>query len=281
MLCPLVAALVALGLWSLARVAVLRPVAGTLVGISIAFNLTVLQAMAAVVDAGEGHLASRVMDIKDRSAKTVFRDVWFPAYAHGRLGEIFCDAGAVALHGQLAYIADKDLGLDSLFACGDRSRLSLIAGKAPKHLFGMTRAFWEASGGEPECWVGSMGLTRAMTPRIDRAGMALADGSTYMPRQLAKHPADTALLIFTVPANAALLVTNVLGAYEPFRIVAAEAGGRRVEPVAENDLSSLYAPQSSAAQWRLTVTATNPNTIDVVALDPDARNAGSAPLCRD
>ena len=281
MLCPLVAALVALGLRSLARVARLRPVVATIVGISIAFNLIMIQAMASIVEGGEGHLPSRVMDIKDRLSETVFRDVWFPAFAHGRLGAILCNAGELTLHGHLAYIADKDLGLDALFVCRDRSRLSLIAGRAPNHLFGMTRAFWNVSGGQPECWAGSLGLTRAMTPLVERAAIALADGSTYMPRALARHPPETALLIFTAPANAAVVVTNVLGAYEPHRIASAEADGRKVEPLAENDLSSLYRPQSAPVQWKLTVTATNPNAIDVVALDLRSGSGAPTPICRD
>jgi hypothetical protein len=276
-LAPPVAAITALGLRSLARYGALRGWVWAAVAASIALNLWTLRAVAAVVDGGEGRLPSRVMDIKDRIPQTSFRDVWFPAYAHDRLGHLLCDAGEVALHGHLAYLADKDLGLDALFGCGDRSRLTLIASRAPAHAFGMTRRFWQALGAQPRCWVGSLGLTEHVTSLLDRPPIALADGATYMPRPLNRGAPAEMQLAFEAPAQAALLVTNVLDGYEPFRIVSASAGGEDVAPIAENDLSALYAPRRGAGpiHWTITVTTTNPQAIEAVAVGlappPDGR----------
>src|SRR5689334_1820431 len=269
MLCPLVASLVAIGLWSLARYAMVRTWVWLAVAAAVCVSLWVLRAMALTVEQGEGHLPSRVMDIKDRIPQIVFRDVWFPAFAHDPLGRFLCDAGEGALHGHLAYVADKDLGLDTLFACNRRPEFSLAASDASRHYAGMTRRFWEAAKGEPDCWVGSLGLTRRMTPMRQQAPIPLADGSTYMPRPLNRHAPETTVLSFDAPGRRALLVTDVLDGYEPFRIVSAEAGGQEISPIAENDLSALYAPRGSAGavRWTFTVMATNPGAIDIVAMD--------------
>ena len=274
-LCPWVAAPVALGLWSLSRYGSLRRWVAVLVAASIALNLWVLRGLALTVNNGEGHLPSRVMDVKGAIPASVFRDVWFPAYAHDHLGRVLCGAGDVALHGHLAYIADKDLGLDALFACGDRSRLVLAATRSPAHYLGMTRGFWDALRSAPECWVGSLGLTRRMTPLLERRAIPLADGSTYMPRVLDRKPLERAVVGFDAPGNAALLVTDVLDGYEPFRIAAAQADGQGVSPIAINDLSALYAPHGGAERvhWSLTLQATDLRAIEVVAVELGSRTA--------
>jgi hypothetical protein len=222
------------------------------------------------------------MDIKDGLPPSVYRDVWFPALAHRDLGRILCDAGSVSLHGHLAYIADKDLGLDALFACNDRSRLSLVASDAPNHYFGMTRVFWRALGSAPECWVGSLGLTRHMTPLVDRKPLPLARELTDLLRRLPRNPITTTTFSVTTPGRAGILVTNVLGGYESFQIVSAEAQGHAVSPVTDNDLSSLFASPvegPGVVRWTFTVLTSNPQAVDVVAVDAgppaDRRDTGA------
>jgi hypothetical protein len=269
-LCPVVGVLVALGLWSVGRTAAASALVWAACIVAVALNLWVIYGMAAAVLEGDGRLPSRIMDIKGRIPPTVFRDVWFPAYAHERLGRILCDAGEVALHGHLAYLADKDLGLDALFVCNDRSRLSLAASAAPAHLFGMTRRFWKATGAEPECWVGSLGLTRRMTPLLQRAPIAVADGSTYMPRKLNRDPPQGLALVFRASGSALVALTNVLGDYESFRLVSVEADGQRVAPLAQNDFSALFAAppgRGGAVSWTFSLMATNPQAIEAVAIE--------------
>jgi hypothetical protein len=281
---PVVAGLVAIGLWSLGRMPALRPLVWGIVAASVVFNAFAIRAMALTVWDGEGHLPSLELDIKNTLPHTIFRDVWFPALSHGELGQLLCEAGEVSLHGHLAYIADKDLGLDALFACNDRSRLSLVASDAPNHYFGMTRIFWRALGGAPECWVGSLGLTRQITPLLDRKPLPLADGSTYMPRQIARNPPETTILSVSAPSRAGVMLTNVLDGYEHFQIVSVEAAGQLVSPLAENDFSSLFvAPPGGphVVQWRFTVKATNPQAIDVVSVDAvPGTAAGGAPASK-
>jgi hypothetical protein len=276
---PIVAALMALAVWSLGCVPRLRPLVWAIVAVSLAFNVFAIRSMAREVWNGEGHLPSRIMDIKNKLPQVIFRDVWFPALSHRDLGQVLCDAGEVSLHGHLAYIADKDLGLDALLACNDRSRLSLLGSDAPTHYFGMTRLFWRALRGTPECWIGSLGLTRRMTPLLDRKPLALADGSTYMPRRLARDPPARTSFSVTVPREAAVMVTNVLGSYEYFRIVSAEAGGHAVAPRADDDLATLFGPIAAGpdvVEWTFAVETTNPHAIDVVAIDYSPRGPATS-----
>lgn len=271
---PVVAGLVAIGVWSLGRVATLRPLVWGIVAGSIVFNVLAIRAMALTVRQGEGHLPSRVMDIKNGLPNAIYRDVWFPALGHGELGRILCEAGDVSLHGHLAYIADKDLGLDTLFACNDRSRVSLVASDAPNHYFGMTRLFWRALGGTPDCWVGSLGLTRHMTPLLERKPLPVAQELTDLLRRLPRNPSTMTTFSVTAPGRASVMLTNVLGGYESFQVVSAVAAEQAVSPIAENDLSSLFASPASGAdvvQWTFSFLTSNPQAIDVVSVDSAPR----------
>ena len=152
-----VAAIVATGLWSLARMQGLRAVAGLLVVASVAFNVYAIVAVARTVRDGEEERYRTHARHQEHGSQVLFRDVWFPAMAHARLGRILCEGGQMSLHGHLAYIVDKDLGLDALFACNDRTQISLVGSGAAHHYVGMTRPFWAALGAMPECWSGSLG----------------------------------------------------------------------------------------------------------------------------
>lgn len=281
---PPVAALAAAGLWSLARAAPLRPVVALIVAALVVVNCIAMRAIAFAVRDGEGQLPARVMDIKGPAAEVIHRDIWFPALRHGELGRALCAPPApVSLHGHLAYIVDKDLGLDALFACGDRARLVLSGSEGASHIAAMTRPFWRALGASPQCWIGSLGIAAEATPLLPVKGFAVADGSTYLPRQSSAPQPAQATLKVGVPGASAVLVTNVLGAYEYFRIVSVEAGGSPVSPLAQNDRSLLFrAPPGSGdvVDWTFTVLTTNPQAVDVVAIrDRPATQSRSVGEC--
>lgn len=271
---PVIAGLVALGLWSFARIAPLRPAVVLIVIAGVILNCLVIRSMARMVRDGEGRLPSLVMDIKGGLPPVVYRDVWFPASSHGELGRALCGiAGPVVLHGHLGYIVDKDLGLDTLLACRDRSRYTLAGGEPGRtHLLGMTRPFWRAVDRTPPCWTGSLGLATA-TPLSPRDGLALADGSTYLPRPHPTRPPQKTTFTVSAPNGSAVLVTNILGGYEYFEMLSASVGGRPVMPIAVNDLSQLFGRpggDEGSATWTFAVLTTNMGGVDVVALDNDA-----------
>jgi hypothetical protein len=276
-----VGGLMALALWSIARAArSLAPLVLGIVAAAFAVNVLVVRALAVMVREGEGRLPSLILDIKGTLPHTIYRDVWFPAHAHDDLGAALC-ATPASLHGHLAYVVDKDLGLDTLLACRDRSKWTLAGGEG-RHALGMTRPFWRAISMRPDCWIGSLGLSGRVVPLAARKPIPLADGATYLPRKHATQPIGDAVLEFEAPPERAVLVTNVLGGYEHFELRGAQLGGRPVRALAQNDLSSLFmAPPGSPApvRWRLSVRTTNIEAVDVVAVVPREGDARPAQRC--
>ena len=286
-LLPSFAGLVALGPWTLLRYPAARPLVAAGAIASVALNAYFVVAIARTVENGESALPSSVLDVRDRSPTAVFRDVWFPAYRHAALGELLCASAAPrVVHGHLAYVVDKDLGLDTLFSCGDRASTRLLSTAPGTHVFGMTRGFWRALSWQPECWIGSLGIAHDAVPMVSRDAMAVADGSTYLARKPADHPAELRTEGFDAPANAALLVTNVLGGYEGFAVESASVDGRAVKPIGSNDLSALYAAPvpggNAAAHWTFAIRTTRIAGVEILSFTdhrgaPDERCAAPQP----
>jgi hypothetical protein len=278
---PAVAGLTAVGLWTLLRMAPFRPFVVGLVVALVAVNLLAMRGVAYAVREGEGRLPSLVMDIKGPVPPSVHRDIWFPAHAHDDLGRMLCAAREpVHVHGHLAYLVDKDLGLDTLFACDDRARLVLAGAGEGSHVFGMTRPFWRAVDAAPRCWIGSLGIVEDGAALLPAQGIAVADGSTYLPRKSTRQVPISVDLAVTASKDRAVLVTNMLGAYEYFRIESATAGGVAVNPALANDRSSLFraAPGTAdAVEWSFRILTTHPEAIDVHAFGTATR--GQAGPC--
>jgi hypothetical protein len=282
---PVVAAVVALGFWSLSRRSRWQWTAFAAMAVAVPLNTYAIARTARTVQDGEGVLPSRVLDIKGRIPAIEFHDVWFPAIGHARLGALLCQSRPISLHGHLAYIVDKDLALDTLFMCAKRTQLSL-AGSAGTHYAGMTRRFWAALGRTPPCLIGSLGITHAMSPLVTRDPLAIADGSRYLPRVATRDAPSERTIAVVAPADAAVLVTNVLGEYERFRILGAHADGGVAAPVARNDLSALFVARGTSAHhdvaWTFDIATTNLAAVDVIAITggeeaPDASCARREP----
>lgn len=270
-LVPLVGGLTALGLWSVARrYPWSGPVVLAVVAAGFVVNVLITRGLAILVHEGEATLPSLIMDTKGELPHALYRDFWFPAHRHGDLGRALCNAGGPAsLHGHLANIVDTDLGLDLLFECNDRSRVALAGSPAAMHHFGMTRPFWRALSAAPDCWIGSLGLARLAVPLVARASIAIADGSTYLPRRPSGRRVETVALTVDAPAERGVMLTNVLGRYEHFRMLSASANSVVVAPAAENDHSALYrTPPGAGASvsWSFRFEATQPDAVDVVSI---------------
>ena len=266
---PAVAAAVALGVWSLSRRSEWKWTAFAVVAVVLPLNTYAIARTARTVQDGEGALPSRVLDIKGMIPAIEFHDVWFPAIGHARLGALLCQPQQLSLHGHLAYVVDKDLALDALFVCGERAHLSLV-GSAGTHYAGMTRRFWAALGKTPPCLIGSLGITRDVTPLLARDPLAIADGSRYLPRIATRVPSTKQTIAVVAPPGAAVLITNVFGAYERFGILGARADGHVVTAVAANDLSALFVAPDAFAQrgvaWTFDIATTNLAAVDVIAI---------------
>jgi len=269
---PVFGGLIALGARSLSRIHRLQPVIAMAMLASVAFNCWMMWAVARTVDSGEGELPATILDIKNANPGSPTRDTWFAARDHGALGDLLCSTkDAASLHGHLAFVIDRDLGLDTLLSCGRASGLVLAASDPPVHYLGMSIPFWNALGWEPDVRIGSLGLSTRAKAMPGRKGIAVADGSRYLPRMPATHPVTTATLDIAAPANAALLVTNVIGAYEDFHVLSATVDGKPGVPAIGNDLSVLYRPPDTTereARWAVTIASTNLDAVDLVSLPP-------------
>jgi hypothetical protein len=275
-LVPPFAALLALGLRALQEKWRGQAVTAVAAAVIVAGSISVTRAMAIVVSEGEGRLPSSVLDINGSLGALEFRDVWFPAYAHGRLGTALCDAPKpLALHGHLAYIVDKDLALDMLLVCGGRSGVTLGGNGSPAWL-GMTRPFWDAIGASPECSIGSLGIATSIATPVAQPPTAVAAGDTYLPRKPSGNKPRAVTFSFAFAGERGVLVTNMLGGYEYFRADSARLGGTELAPAASNDLSVLYRAPDGALPgdtWNITVTASRPEAIDIAAI---ARSSGAS-----
>jgi len=269
-LAPFGAGLIASGLWLRLRAAAPAALASACVAI-VAIHACVSWQVASLVRSGEGQLSSRILDVKQWRGKQVYADTWYPAAGRASLGTFLCSSGNVsALHGHLAFIEDRSVGVDALFACGTRANLLLMgADPAAAHWVGMSRAFWSRLDAAPECWSGSLGIATAAAVAWPAQGIGIADGRAYFPRQTSRSQPHATTVRFQAAPGQALLISNPLLGYEAMADVQAAADERPVAPLATNDLSRLFvAPEGGGVvTWTLTFSASSPESIDVVLLD--------------
>ena len=277
---PFAAGVTGLGLWVALRRAPPAALAAACI-IAIAVQVAVAQRVALTVHSGEGQLSSRILDVKEWHGRQVYSDTWFPAAGRASLGSLLCAPGAMTLHGHLAYVEDRSVGVDALFGCGRIAQLTLMGAGNPRHWVGLSRAFWSKLGGTPQCWIGSLGIAPSPQVPWPARGIPIADGRVYFPREIAKAALREQVVRFEAPRTRALLVTNPLAGYEGLQDVRVTLDGAAVAPVASNDLSSLFAARGEgpAATWTVTFKASTPEAIDIVLFEAQGKSSVDATAC--
>ena len=249
----------------------------------LACGALALQAMALVGIAGNvrdgGHGTSvQVLDVKDFRRGETDPDIWFPALDRAALGRALCQRRPVALHAALAFVEDRSVGTDALFACGDARQVSLGGGVVPSHLVALTVPEWRELGMDPACRVGSLGLVMTPGPVAPLAPQRIADGRRYFPRDVARV-ADSGQEETIVTAGPGILVvSNFLYGYERLAAVTATANGAAVAPAFEHAVSRVYVtpPGSGRVEWRIAYSATSPSAIDIVFIPESALRSRGA-----
>jgi hypothetical protein len=266
-LVPWLAGLVALGLWCLPASGAGRLAVAGFVLLAAGSGIATTFQMAKVVRHGEGVVTSQVLDVKELDPALVHADTWFPASGREALGRFLCSQPkGVALHGHLAFIVDRSVGVDALFACRDASFIAL-GGQAANlpHWVGLSRRFASRANVRGDCRIGSLEVMRA-TPHGGPESLAIPDGRRYFPREHGKAAPSRVRREFSAPAGHALLVTNMLHGYESFKGLEVAVSGKRVAPVAGNDLSHLFAPPAgseASVAWSVSFETTRAGAVDV------------------
>ena len=284
-LAPLTSALIALGLWRWMRGRAGRAIVAACIVLLLAGHVAMVHGLANRVRAGEGRTSSQILDVKESTPRSIYTDTWFPAAARARLGAMLCAApSGITLHGHLAYIVDRSVGIDALLECHRVEQVSLMGNLpgAAVHWVGMSRDFWKQLGTRPACRIGSLGIAAPTVVAWPPSGEPVPDGRKYFPRERARTPPREMIVEFEAPPAYPVLVTNVVHGYETLDALAVQADGREIKAVARNDLSALYAPPASVGRspvkWSVRLTGTRPELVDVVAFDPRFGD-GAPALC--
>jgi hypothetical protein len=279
-LLPFLAALGALGLTGLC--AGLREggarLLGGIVGVTLALHGACAVGIAATIASGEVTLAvAPRLDVKRDDATPAQAEPWLPAHAVDASGGLLCgQRGPIVLHGAYAYLEHVYFGLDHRLRCG---MLDVhLAGIEPAdgvHLVGLGRPAWRALGWTPPIKIGGMGVTHAAEVLWPARGLPPPDGSVYPPPTIAPVPVHVVQVEAAIPGDHALIVAQP---YVPWMVppqIQVTANGVAREPVARDVASAVYACRECAGAamvaWRVSITSSAPERVDVVAIAPTRR----------
>lgn len=273
-LMPAVTCIVAAGARLLAGSRTRAPFA--MAGCALALQLGCVIGMAAKAEAGGGSVAAQALDVKGPAGARLPPDFWFPARHRAKLGRLLCESGdVVALHGLLAHVEDRSVGLDALFECGRVDGLRLGGSGERRHWVGLARADLSAAGATPACWIGPLGVS---VPEAIPVSMehAVADGTRYFPRQVSQGPGTVVERDVAAPGEGLLAVSNVLHGYQHLALESALTENAPVRPIRSGEATILLADPRAPARdvdWRLRISTTDPSAIDIVVLRRSAKKA--------
>jgi hypothetical protein len=269
---PFVACLIALGIVTVCRRFASVIGLHSFVALCLALELLSTIGIAAAVETGEGLIPSSVLDIKEMKPAQFFRDVWLGSLHQDKLGTFLCGQAEGALHGQLAYLADRNVDDAVLLKCG-RTSGAMLGGDDERrhHWLGLTDRFWDSIGESPAQRIGPLGLAPAQHVASAGIGIAIADGVHYFPR--ARSPGGLVELPMAIqaPASSAIIVSNMLHGYEAVEVLDMRANGIPAAPLVSDDVSKAYrvspGQRTKPVNWTFRISTTNRSAVDVVVVD--------------
>lgn len=272
-LLPFVGGLLALGLHGLC--AGLRAHGGVLLAGLIAAMLVLYTVgaigIATTIASGAVSLAVATrLDVKQDDAAPSLPEPWLPAHAVDASGELLCGLHRpIVLHGAYAFLEQVYLGLDHRLRCGKVDvRLAGIEPAGGAHLVGLAQPAWKALGWTPPIALGGIGVAPAAHPLWPAQGLPPPDGSVYPPAAIAAAPRRTVTVEATVPAHEALVVALPYVPWMMPPLVSVTANGSARAPLARDVAAAVYACSEcpGAIAWRITITSSAPERVDVVTL---------------
>lgn len=286
-LIPALAAVLALGVHALSRGAAGHAVVGVFAVLAVMLQALVAWRIGAATAQGVGTLPD-VGNIATSGSSEPSTNVWFPSFAHDDSGLFLCrKGGGAAVHGPLAFLTDLNLGVDSLIRCGrvTNVQLSGSADADRAHWVGMPKSFWSAAALRPRCWIGPLGLAEASLKLAPPDAIAPASPKAFLPRPFLRGPLQQRSISFTAHGRQALVLTNVIPWYMPWRVLSVRANGREVSPLVSTSTAQLYAlpgaPSLDAVKWEAVFAAVDTSKIDAVTVESSAGAEGPAPPCVD
>jgi hypothetical protein len=277
-LLPFVAGLGAMGLYGLC--ASLRQRASALlvglIGVALVLHGASALGIAGTIASGDVTLAAAPrLDVKHDDATPALAEPWLPAHAVDASGKLLCRLhGAIVLHGAYAFLEHVYLGLDHRLRCGMLEvQLAGIEPAGDAHLVGLALPAWNALGWTPPTRLGGIGVGPVAHALWPTHGLPVPDGSVYPPPAIAPAPVRTVTVDATLPGDEALVIALP---YVPWMIppgIAVTANGIARSPLARDVATAVYACRecSGAISWRITITSSAPERVDVVTIAPRRR----------
>lgn len=286
-LIPSLAAALALGVYALARGSRGVAVVGAFAALVIALHGIVAIRIGSAMDHGVGTLPE-VANVSASATSEPSTNVWFPSFAHDESGMFLCRNGdRVTVHGPFAFLVDLNLGVDTLIRCGRAPQVQLSGSSHPDrtHWVGMPKTFWTLARLRPRCWIGPLGLAEASLTVAPADDIAPASPNTFLPRPFTHGPSRERNITFTTSGRQALVLTNVIPWYMPWRVLSVRANGRELSPLASTSVAQLYAlPDSVSAdgvKWEVLFAAPDTEKIDVVTVGSSVRTGADVLACVD
>ena len=139
-----------------------------------------------------------------------------------------------------------------------------------QHWVGMPAYAWRKLQIAPERRLGSYGVARPASIVAPATAREIASADRYPPRRFPAAPVRTLDLAFRAPANAALIVTDIVPWYMPLsRLAVTRAGAATPATIASPSLTAFRCDDCDAreVEWTLHLQAVDPSWVDVVLLE--------------
>lgn len=181
------------------------------------------------------------------------------------------------LYSHYAEFIDQSLGTGLLVRCGRSDQIRIGGPPLDRALIGLRDYAWRALSAEPQHRIAHLGYSPVR--RVLRAG---SPSPPAVPGMFPAHPdLPSNPVDFAVRGDSAgdefVAVTHRAAFHEPFRVQAATADGKPIEPLYRDHITAIYrAPGNGAATvaWNIPVHA-SPEHVDVVTFaDAGQRDHG-------
>ena len=272
----------ALGLRSAIALPGIRyPAYALIAGVAI---LPILSALGAARTFGNGLYPFAVWPLFD--VKRLYTEgpplPFMPAYAMSSIADALCADRSVVVHGALAFHLLHDYALETKLGCAAPPAI-VLGGGEPRdatHVAGLSRlvlhrAANDSSRADVLAQAGPLSLLAVKQVVNPMKGVSTALPGIFPPTRYTVGAAERLALRFDARCDEIVVVTNMYYGFATAPAIDATLDGIRVQPVAADALSTLYActvatPESTAS-WELAIDSPSPDRVDVITIVPTKR----------